>query len=350
MPYVLLPAAGVEVGERAVFETDKRLHVSPFMPMDQSYTWWFSEPGREARDPDGRPRDGTRDFHATLTARRVPLTTAALRPRLVRYPLMPRARPRADPLAGRAALAEADAVPSQAAVRAGQGLGETMRIAADVARRLSFRALSALQGGEVVLRYPTVAGAVSATAWAVHRRRDQASRRVLAQARDADARRLRRVVRRRRLGLRRPRRAVRAPRAQPRGDGGAPDPEAALPAAGAPARPASTTDARGCEGQYPCALRPRERPVRADARSDDDVLLRVLGATGDDARGGAARQDPSCLREAAARARRSRARDRVRLGRVRDPGGHRLRLSRHGSDALTESGRVRPRARRRRRG
>ena len=29
-----------------------------------------------------------------------------------------------------------------------------MRIAADVARRLSFRALSALQGGEVVLRYP----------------------------------------------------------------------------------------------------------------------------------------------------------------------------------------------------
>ena len=32
---------------------------------------------------------GSRDFHATLTAHRLPLTAASLRSVLVRYPLMP---------------------------------------------------------------------------------------------------------------------------------------------------------------------------------------------------------------------------------------------------------------------
>ena len=75
-PYVLLPAAGVEVGERTVFETDKRLHVSPFMPMDQSYTWWFSDPGQKLAIRMDVHEEGSRDFHATLTARRLPLTTS----------------------------------------------------------------------------------------------------------------------------------------------------------------------------------------------------------------------------------------------------------------------------------
>lgn len=90
LPYVLHPVSG-RAGSRHVFETGKQLHVSPFMPMDQSYTWWFSEP--EARlsvrmdvHEEGRP-----DFHATLTARRVPLTARTLRAALVRYPLMPAA-------------------------------------------------------------------------------------------------------------------------------------------------------------------------------------------------------------------------------------------------------------------
>lgn len=89
LPYVLLPGPLGERGARAVFETDKRLHVSPFMPMDQSYTWWFSEPGPKLSVRMDVHETGSRDFHATLTATRRPLTAASLRSVLVRYPLMP---------------------------------------------------------------------------------------------------------------------------------------------------------------------------------------------------------------------------------------------------------------------
>ena len=61
LPYVLLPGGRGRASAPArptVWETDKRLHVSPFMPMDQSYTWWISEPGDRARRADGRPRGG----------------------------------------------------------------------------------------------------------------------------------------------------------------------------------------------------------------------------------------------------------------------------------------------------
>lgn len=89
LPYVLLPVAEGEAGGRSVFETDKRLHVSPFMPMDQSYTWWFSEPGPKLSVRMDVHEAGSHDFHATLTARRVPLTARSLRFALIHYPLMP---------------------------------------------------------------------------------------------------------------------------------------------------------------------------------------------------------------------------------------------------------------------
>jgi DUF1365 family protein len=88
LPYVLLPA-GDAAGARRVWETDKRLHVSPFMPMDQRYTWWLSEPGEQVALRMDVHEPGMPDFRATLTARRVELTPAALRTALVRYPLMP---------------------------------------------------------------------------------------------------------------------------------------------------------------------------------------------------------------------------------------------------------------------
>jgi DUF1365 family protein len=95
LPYVLLPADGAaEEGRcsatsRTVWETGKRLHVSPFMPMDQSYTWWLSEPGRRLSIRMDVHQAHHPDFHATLTASRRPLTAASLRSVLVRYPLMP---------------------------------------------------------------------------------------------------------------------------------------------------------------------------------------------------------------------------------------------------------------------
>ena len=92
LPYVLLPGEGEEHdGGRTVWATDKRLHVSPFMPMDQSYTWWVSPPGERVAVRMDVHEEGRPDFHATLVARRRPLTAAGLRAVLVRYPLMPAA-------------------------------------------------------------------------------------------------------------------------------------------------------------------------------------------------------------------------------------------------------------------
>ena len=48
LPYLLSPANQVSNGRHAVYGTEKRIHVSPFMPMDQRYTWYFSEPGGAA--------------------------------------------------------------------------------------------------------------------------------------------------------------------------------------------------------------------------------------------------------------------------------------------------------------
>lgn len=92
LPYVLLPADSEDVGaatDRYVWETDKRLHVSPFMPMDQTYTWWLSEPGERLAIRMDVHDAHQPDFHATLVARRRPLTGAALRSALVRTPVIP---------------------------------------------------------------------------------------------------------------------------------------------------------------------------------------------------------------------------------------------------------------------
>jgi DUF1365 family protein len=91
LPYLLLPAeeSSLPRDRRRTWETDKRLHVSPFMPMDQSYTWWFSEAQSRIDVRMNVHHPGDRDFVATLTTRRVELTAASLRAALVRYPLMP---------------------------------------------------------------------------------------------------------------------------------------------------------------------------------------------------------------------------------------------------------------------
>jgi DUF1365 family protein len=89
LPYLLQPSNQVANGCRRVYGTDKRIHVSPFMPMDQRYTWYFSEPLDRLYVRIDVERGGERPFHATLAARRVELTQASLRAALLRYPLMP---------------------------------------------------------------------------------------------------------------------------------------------------------------------------------------------------------------------------------------------------------------------
>jgi DUF1365 family protein len=89
IPYVLAPTAAHHADDRHTWQTDKRLHVSPFMSMDQRYTWWFSEPAESVAVRIDVHQDDAPTFVATLVARRVELTSRSLAGALLRYPVMP---------------------------------------------------------------------------------------------------------------------------------------------------------------------------------------------------------------------------------------------------------------------
>ncbi|MBV9004102.1 MAG: DUF1365 domain-containing protein [Solirubrobacterales bacterium] len=78
--YVLRGAPGEPVLRG---ETTKRLHVSPFMAMAQTYTWRVTEPGGTLLVHIENRERGRVVFDATLSLRRTPITAAALR----RFPL-----------------------------------------------------------------------------------------------------------------------------------------------------------------------------------------------------------------------------------------------------------------------
>ena len=70
------------------FDFEKRFHVSPFMPMKQSYAWHFATPGDELRVHMTSAESSTRVFDAALQLQAMPLDAHAIRHALVRYPLM----------------------------------------------------------------------------------------------------------------------------------------------------------------------------------------------------------------------------------------------------------------------
>lgn len=71
------------------FRFGKDFHVSPFLPMDMRYDWRFSTPGDRLLVHMENWRDGARQFDATMTLDRVPITGTALTGALLRYPLLP---------------------------------------------------------------------------------------------------------------------------------------------------------------------------------------------------------------------------------------------------------------------
>lgn len=76
-------------GDALTYERDKRLHVSPFMGLDQRYRYAFSEPG-ETVFARIEVREGSRMLlQAVLAGHRQELSAATLARFLVRYPLMP---------------------------------------------------------------------------------------------------------------------------------------------------------------------------------------------------------------------------------------------------------------------
>jgi len=64
----------------------KRVHVSPFMGMDQHYDWRASTPGATLSVNIESREAGHKAFDATLSLRRMPLTAPNLRRVTTRYP------------------------------------------------------------------------------------------------------------------------------------------------------------------------------------------------------------------------------------------------------------------------
>jgi hypothetical protein len=86
----VLSAGRRDVGEPHRFHTPKEFHVSPFMGMNQSYDWSFSEPGERLFARIQNRETGSRRplFHAELDLERREITGPALARMLVRYPAM----------------------------------------------------------------------------------------------------------------------------------------------------------------------------------------------------------------------------------------------------------------------
>ena len=65
---------------------DKRMHVSPFMPMEQAYDWRIGEPGEDLHVRIANLEGGRTVFDATLALRRRELSPARMTRILLTYP------------------------------------------------------------------------------------------------------------------------------------------------------------------------------------------------------------------------------------------------------------------------
>jgi len=70
------------------FQPVKKMHVSPFMPMDIDYDWCFTMPGERSSVFMANSKDGTRFFDAAITLRRTEINGRSLARVLVTFPLM----------------------------------------------------------------------------------------------------------------------------------------------------------------------------------------------------------------------------------------------------------------------
>ena len=70
------------------FQTDKTMHVSPFMSMDVSYDWLVTAPTDDLVLRISTRADSARFFNATLVLKRQEITGSNLAMTLIRYPLM----------------------------------------------------------------------------------------------------------------------------------------------------------------------------------------------------------------------------------------------------------------------
>jgi len=86
--YVLDRRSSLAEGRRRRWRFPKSFHVSPFMPMDQTYDWAFLEPGERLVVHMESVEAGRSVFDATLSLERREIRGAALARVLLRHPLL----------------------------------------------------------------------------------------------------------------------------------------------------------------------------------------------------------------------------------------------------------------------
>ena len=70
------------------FQPAKKMHVSPFMPMELDYQWVLSAPGEELKVFMANSKQGKRFFSASMTLTRRAISSGSLLGVLVRFPFM----------------------------------------------------------------------------------------------------------------------------------------------------------------------------------------------------------------------------------------------------------------------
>jgi hypothetical protein len=86
--YVLPMAASRSSEAMLRWSFPKRFHVSPFMPMECTYDWRFTVPGKRLSVRMDVLREGRCQFNATLALKRRPVDGQALARVLLSYPVM----------------------------------------------------------------------------------------------------------------------------------------------------------------------------------------------------------------------------------------------------------------------
>lgn len=86
--YVLPCNSGADNLSAWRFKPVKKMHVSPFMPMDIQYDWVLGSPAQRLSVHMANSKDGKRFFDASMTMRRVEISSTTLAGALVRFPLI----------------------------------------------------------------------------------------------------------------------------------------------------------------------------------------------------------------------------------------------------------------------
>ena len=105
--YVLDEAHNEGRDTKKCYSPDKAFHISPFMCMEQHYTWHFTSPKQHLSMHMQSYEHGTAIFDATMNLQRTEISRSALRTRPNAVSLYYRTRYQCDLLAGAAPVAEA---------------------------------------------------------------------------------------------------------------------------------------------------------------------------------------------------------------------------------------------------